>query len=91
MDKFFTPPVKADRGGSALYAPYALRKVGAVLVNAGYKDVAVVPPERLEKAVGHKTRLLGVSAGHDPYGLSPVSAFLTGILGGGETWTARFF
>ncbi|MEZ0248326.1 MAG: radical SAM protein [Thermoproteus sp.] len=91
MERFFTPPIKADREGKAPYAPYALRKVEAVLINAGYSDVAVVPPERLERAVGPKTRLLGISAGHDPYGLSPVSTFLTTILGGGETWTYRFF
>ena len=91
MDRFFAPPAEADGEGKAVYAPYALRKVEAVLVNAGYRDVAVVPPERLERAVGPGTKLVGVSAGHDPYGLSPVSTFLTMILGGGETWTARFF
>ncbi|CCC82684.1 B12-binding domain-containing radical SAM protein [Thermoproteus tenax] len=90
MDKFFTPPISTDRDGRAIYAPYALRKVEAILASSGYTDVAVVPPERLRKAVGPKTKVVGISV-HDPYGLSPVGTFLTTILGGGETWTARFF
>ncbi|MFB6490473.1 MAG: B12-binding domain-containing radical SAM protein [Thermoproteus sp. AZ2] len=89
MDKFFTPPARTDKEGRALYAPYALRKVEAIVAKAGY-EVAVVPPEKLKRAVGPKTKVLGISV-HDPYGLSPVGTFLTMILGGGETWTAKFF
>ena len=36
MDKFFTPPAPADENGRAILAPYALRKVEATLVNAGF-------------------------------------------------------
>ena len=90
MERLFAPPAKAYPDGRAVYAPYALRKVEAILVNAGYRSVAVVPPEKLEKAVGPETKVVGVSV-HDPYGLSPVGTFLTMLLGGGETWTARFF
>jgi radical SAM superfamily enzyme YgiQ (UPF0313 family) len=89
MDKFFTPPVPADREGKALYAPYTLRKVEAALIKAGYQDVIVTPPERLERVVGPRTKVVGISV-HD-IGLSPVGTLLAMILGGGETWTGRFF
>ncbi|MCI2414059.1 MAG: B12-binding domain-containing radical SAM protein [Candidatus Aramenus sp.] len=88
MDKFFTPPVKTDKEGKAIYAPYALRKIEAVLVNSGFK-VAVIPPERLHAFAG-KTRVVGFTV-HDPFGLNPVSAKLSFLFGGGPTWTAKFF
>ncbi|MEZ0289826.1 MAG: radical SAM protein, partial [Sulfolobales archaeon] len=89
MNRFFTPPVKTDRLGRALVAPYPLRKVEAVLLKAGY-DVWVVPPHKLEKTVGERTKIVGISV-HDPLGIDPVSFKLSMIFGGGETWTARFF
>lgn len=88
MDKFFTPKMPTDSEGKALYAPYALRKVEAILIDAGF-SVAVVPPEKISK-FAPKTKVIGVSA-HDPFGLDPVSAKLSFILGGGPTWTAKFF
>jgi radical SAM superfamily enzyme YgiQ (UPF0313 family) len=91
MDRVFTPPAPTENGGpTALWAPYALRKVEASLHRAGIVDVAVVPPERLETAVGKRTRVVGVTA-HDPYGLSPVSTKLTMLFGGGPAWNAVFF
>ena len=88
MDKFFTPKVKTDKEGKALYAPYALRKVEAVLSEAGFK-VAVVPPENIEK-FAREAKVIGITA-HDPFGLNPVSAKLSFLFGGGPTWTAQFF
>ncbi|NON61346.1 radical SAM protein [Acidianus sp. RZ1] len=88
MDKFFTPRVKTDKDGKALIAPYALRKIEAVLVNSGFK-VAVVPPEKIDKFID-KTKIIGITA-HDPFGLNPVSAKLSFLFGGGPTWTAKFF
>jgi radical SAM superfamily enzyme YgiQ (UPF0313 family) len=91
MDRVFTPPAPTDNGGpGALWAPYALRKLEAALVAAGVSDVAVVPPERLDRAVGPRTRVVGLSA-HDPYGLSPVSTKLTMLFGGGPAWNSVFF
>ena len=89
MDKFFTPPIRTDKKGRAIIAPYALRKIEAVLANKGF-DVAVVPPEKLRKAVGERTRVIGITV-HDPFGLNPVSFKLSMLFGGGPTWTAKFF
>ena len=88
MDKFFTPKVKTDKEGKALYAPYALRKIESLLSESGF-NVAVIPPEKIEKFAG-KTRILGITV-HDPFGLNPVSAKLSFLFGGGPTWTAQFF
>ncbi|BCU71529.1 B12-binding domain-containing radical SAM protein [Stygiolobus caldivivus] len=88
MDRFFTPKVKTDEEGKALYAPYALRKIEAILLEAGYK-VVVVPPENIEK-FARNTKVVGITA-HDPFGLNPVSAKLSFLFGGGPTWTAQFF
>ncbi len=90
MNHFFTPPAKAYANGEAVIAPYSLRKVEAALVAGGIQDVAVVPPDKLEKAIDSSTRVVGVNV-HDPYGLSPVSTKLTMIFGGGNSWTADFF
>ncbi len=89
MDRFFTPRVKVDRLGRALIAPYALRKLEALLIKHGF-STWVVPPERLRNAVKRGARVIGISV-HDPLGLDPVSFKLSMIFGGGETWTARFF
>ncbi|BAB67510.1 B12-binding domain-containing radical SAM protein [Sulfurisphaera tokodaii] len=89
MDRFFTPPIKVDKDGKAIYAPYALRKVEASLLSHGF-NVAVIPPEYLEKSVSEKTKVLGLTV-HDPFGLNPVSFKLSMLFGGGATWTAKFF
>ncbi|BDC18181.1 radical SAM protein [Acidianus sp. HS-5] len=87
MNKFFTPKVHA-KGENVEYAPYALRKVEAILSNSGF-SVTVVPPEKVDKYV-KDVKILGISV-HDPFGLNPVSAKLSFIFGGGPTWTAQFF
>jgi radical SAM superfamily enzyme YgiQ (UPF0313 family) len=90
MNKLFTPPTPADNYGRALYAPYPLRKIESVLIHHGFKSVAIIPPEKLHKAVSENTKILGISV-HDPLGLDPVSMKLSMIFGGGESWTAKFF
>ncbi|MCL5731106.1 MAG: B12-binding domain-containing radical SAM protein [Candidatus Thermoplasmatota archaeon] len=90
MDKVFTPPMKSYSSGEAIDAPYALRKVEAIISGSGYRSVAVAPPEKLSKIVDRSTRVLGISV-HDPYGLSPVSTKLSLMFGGGRSWTAKFF
>lgn len=89
MDKFFTPPATADENGRAILAPYALRKVEATLVNAGF-NTCVSPPEKLEKVVSQSTKVLGVTV-HDPMGVEPVTFKLTMLFGGGKSWTAKYF
>ncbi|BCU68149.1 hypothetical protein HS7_15860 [Sulfolobales archaeon HS-7] len=88
MDKFFTPPIKADKNGKALYAPYSLRKLEALLSNEGF-DTMVTPPEYLKK-VANEGDIVGITA-HDPLGIEPVSMKLSMLFGGGKTWTAEFF
>ncbi len=89
MDRFFTPKAKADREGRAIFAPYALRKVEATLVNAGI-STTVSPPEQLEKTVKASTKVVGVTV-HDPLGVEPVTFKLTMLFGGGKSWTAKYF
>lgn len=90
MDRLFSPPVEPDGGAKEPSAPYALRKVEAALLGSGVSDVVVVPPEEVERAVGPRTRVLGLTA-HDPFGLSPVSTKLTMLFGGGPSWNETFF
>ncbi|MGC8561626.1 MAG: B12-binding domain-containing radical SAM protein [Thermoplasmata archaeon] len=90
MDALFTPRIKYKSNGEAIVAPYALRKVEAILLKAGFKDVVVAPPEALGKVIDKDTKLLGITV-HDPYGLSPVSFKLTMLFGGGPAWNATFF
>ena len=90
MNRLFSPPVEPVHGDETLTAPYALRKVEASLLANGIVDVAVVPPERLDHAVGPRTRVVGVTA-HDPFGFSPVSTKLTMLFGGGPSWNEAFF
>ena len=90
MDKFFNPPMRAYGTGEAVLAPYALRKVEAILSASGISDVIVSPPEHLKRVVSSSTKVVGITA-HDPYGLSPVSTKLSLMFGGGESWTAAYF
>ncbi|MEM0129754.1 MAG: radical SAM protein [Thermoplasmata archaeon] len=90
MDHLFAPPVPHAPDGTPRAAPYALRKVEAALHARGITDVAVVPPEGLGRAVGHRTRVVGLTA-HDPFGLSPVTTKLTMLFGGGASWNETFF
>jgi radical SAM superfamily enzyme YgiQ (UPF0313 family) len=89
MDHLFSPP-DVSEGMEAQTAPYPLRKVEAALIRSGISDVAVVPPERLERAIGSRTRVVGVTT-HDPLGMSPVSTKLTMLFGGGPCWNETFF
>ncbi|MGC8645673.1 MAG: B12-binding domain-containing radical SAM protein [Thermoplasmata archaeon] len=90
MNVLFTPEMKSYRSGEAVFAPYALRKVEAALIEKGIKDVVVIPPDNLEKVVDADTKVLGITV-HDPRGLSPVSMKLTMLFGGGPAWNAVFF
>ena len=90
MDKLFTPPIPSDREGKAVIAPYPLRKVETVLASKGFKG-AVVPPEKIEKFIKkHNPKVVGINT-HDPLGIEPVTAHLSMILGGGKSWTAKYF
>ena len=90
MNSLFTPPENGHIDGETFVAPYALRKVEAALYKFGIKDVKVVPPDLLSRAVDENTKVVGISV-HDPLGLSPVTFKLTMLFGGGPSWTAQFF
>jgi radical SAM superfamily enzyme YgiQ (UPF0313 family) len=89
IDKFFAPPMRTDKNGRALLAPYPVRKVEATLLNAGI-DVTVTTPEKVDKVVHSDTKVVGVTT-HDPLGIEPVTFKLTMLFGGGMSWTAKFF
>ena len=67
----------------ALQAPLGLRRVEAALVAGGFpeEDVAVVTPEELPRAVGPRTRIVGLSSG-DPLGIGMSSSTMTALSGG---------
>jgi radical SAM superfamily enzyme YgiQ (UPF0313 family) len=66
----FAPPVRR-KAKRAIYADYGLRIVEAALAEAfGPDEVAVVHPCDLEKVVGSRTEIIGIS-GHDFLGINP--------------------
>jgi len=65
----FCPPVAAAPDGSAILAPCGMRKVEAALLESGFarEDVMVAHPYTLEKAIGPKTEIVGITH-DDPMG-----------------------
>ena len=62
-----------DSTGRAKFAPYALRKIEAALLQRyGEDDVVVVHEHSMEKFVDENTELIGVST-MDPLGLGPLT------------------
>jgi len=92
LARALAPPMEADRDGRAKLAPYALRKLEASLYASGFgeEEVAVVPPEALDRAVGPDTVILGLHV-LDPLGLAPVSHTLRSLAGGGPSCTELLF
>ena len=92
LARVLAPPIEADEQGRALVAPYPLRKIEAALYASGFSpdEVAVVPPEKLESAVGPGTALVGLHV-LDPLGLAPVPHTLSSIMGGGASCTRLLF
>jgi radical SAM superfamily enzyme YgiQ (UPF0313 family) len=89
--KVLAPPVPV-KDGRAAHAPYALGKVEAALLAAGFSrdQVVIIPPEHLEEVVDKDTKVIGVHT-VDPQGLAPVSWTLRVLSGGGKTCTAYEF
>ena len=86
------PPVERKTNGRANYAPYGLRKVEAILLEAGFteQEVAVVHPADLEDFIGPETKVVGISS-MDPTGMGYVSKTYSNIIGGGEPMNAVEF
>lgn len=86
------PPVKSDENGVAVFAPYGLRKIEAALIENGFDEssIVVVHPSNLNKFVGPKTKVIGIST-MDPTGMGYVSQTYSSLLGGGEPLTSIEF
>jgi len=82
----------ADEDGTCRFAPYGLRKVEALLVEEfGRENVVVAHPLTLNRFVGLKTQLIGISV-HDPMGLAYVSMTYNSLIGfGGESLNQHEF
>lgn len=74
------------------FAPYGLRKIESLLIDEFGKDnVAVAHHDNLDKVIGTKTKLVGISS-MDPMGLAYVSTTYNSILAvGGEPLTSHEF
>jgi radical SAM superfamily enzyme YgiQ (UPF0313 family) len=86
----FYPPVK-HHDGQADYAPYALRKIEATLLNSGFseKDVVTIHPNKLESVVDEETRAIGITL-MDPLGWGPTSLTFASIFNGKTATQAEF-
>jgi len=87
----FCPSVDVNEDGSPVVAPCGTRKVEAALIEYGLdeKDVFVAHPDHLEKAVGPRTKVLGITE-NDPLGIGPATSTFTHILGGESYMTVKF-
>lgn len=73
MESIFFP-TSSDKEGRLKYAPYALRKIEAALLDYGFTQdqVIVADPRKLHRAIGPDTKIVGITV-HDPLGYSAVS------------------
>ena len=85
------PSVPVNGDGSVKYAPCGTRKVEAALLEHGFKreDVIVAHPEHLDKVVGSKTKVLGITE-TDPLGLAPATSTFTQVFNGEAYMNIKF-
>ena len=75
---------KDNGDGSAVFAPYGLRKVESILLKEfGESEVVVVHPDNLDRFVGLKTKVVGIST-MDPMGLAYATTTYSSILAFGS-------
>jgi len=84
LKKKFFKPIPSNSLEAAI-APLGLRRLEADLVKSGFqlKDIAVVHPDDLQKAVGPNTKVIGISS-KDPLGLGYVSLTYSSVLDLGD-------
>jgi len=87
----FCPSVDVNKNGSVNVAPCGTRKVEATLLDHGFnrEDIIVAHPEHLEKVVGSKTKVLGITE-NDPLGIGPATSTFTEIFGGEAYMAVKF-
>lgn len=92
LRKNWYPITPEDEDGHALFAPYGLRKIEALLAEEfGEENVVTCTPHNLGKFVGPNTKVVGIST-MDPLGIGFVSRTYTSIVGiGGESISAAEF
>jgi radical SAM superfamily enzyme YgiQ (UPF0313 family) len=85
------PSVPVNEDGSVKYAPCGTRKVEAALLNYGFKreDVIVAHPDHLDKVVGSKTRVIGITE-TDPLGMAPATSTFTQLFNGEAYMNIKF-
>jgi len=85
------PSVEVNDDGSAKYAPCGTRKIEAALLDRGFKkeDVIVAHPEHLEKVIGPKTKVIGITE-NDPLGIGPATSTFTQLFGGEAYMAIKF-
>ncbi len=84
--KFFYPKIRC-KNGEVTQAPYGLRKIEALLIDAGF-DVVTVHPYDIEKYLD-EAKVVGISV-MDPLGFGPVSVTFSAILGGDPSTRIEF-
>jgi len=73
LRKYWYPITPNNDDGSALFAPYGLRKIETLLIEEfGENNVVTCTPPNLSKFVGPKTKAVGIST-MDPLGIGFVS------------------
>jgi len=87
----FSPSVPVNEDGSVKYAPCGTRKVEAALLEYGFerKDVIVAHPEHLDKVVGSKTKVIGITE-TDPLGIAPATSTFTQVFNGKAYMNLKF-
>lgn len=87
----FCPPVRARPDGSLPVSPCGTRKIQATLLESGFsnEDVIVAHPEQLDKVIGPRTKILGITE-NDPLGIGPATSTFTGIFGGEAYMKIKF-
>jgi len=84
IQKLLSSPPESHPDGRAVFAPYGLRKLEAILLDHGFEesDIAVVHPRKLNKFVGDETKVVGISS-MDPLGIAYVSLTYSQLIGFG--------
>ncbi len=84
--------LESNEDGSAKRTIYGLRKVESILIDEfGEKNVVVSHYDNLDKFIGKKTKIVGISS-MDPMGLAYVSTTYNSLIGfGGEALNASEF